>query len=345
MNLSRRTGLLLGSGVILTACGYVQADSRLPDFTAIFEQQSPAVVSVTVSTSEDTSPYMPPFDLDQFPEPWRYFFEPPEHQQPSPRRGQGFGSGFILSGDGYVVTNAHVLNNATDIEIKLQDQREYTAELVGADTLTDIALLKIDTGHLPSVTLGDSDDVKVGQWVLAIGAPFGFDYTVTQGIVSAVARSLPSETYVPFIQTDVAVNPGNSGGPLLDVDGKVIGVNSQIYSRSGGYQGLSFAIPVNVVKNVVAQIRDRGYVSRGWLGVAIQSVSQALAESFDLKRPIGALVASVAEGSPAEQAGIETGDIILEFIGKILSHLETRWRSQGPENRRPGARAPPPDVC
>lgn len=319
MNISRRAGLLLGSGGILAACGHVQADSRLPDFTAIFEQQSPAVVSVTVSISEDASPDMPQFDFDQLPEPWRYFFEPPEDQHPSPRRGQGFGSGFILSGDGYVVTNAHVVNNATDIEIKLQDQREYTAELVGADTLTDIALLKVDAGDLPSVTLGDSDDVKVGQWVLAIGAPFGFDYTATQGIVSAIARSLPSETYVPFIQTDVAVNPGNSGGPLLDADGKVIGVNSQIYSRSGGYQGLSFAIPVNVVKNAAAQIRERGYVSRGWLGVTIQSVSQDLADSFDLKRPTGALVASVAEGSPAEQAGLKTGDIILEFNGRPVT--------------------------
>lgn len=311
------TGLLL---FFLIGMSPLHADGQLPDFTRIFEQESKAVVRIEVTaTLENAQSDVPPFGFDQLPEPWRRFFEiPPGMQQPSPRQAQGFGSGFIFSEDGYIITNAHVVNNATNIVVGLQDQKEYTAELIGSDTLTDVALLKIAAKGLPVATFGDSDTIKVGQWVLAIGAPFGFDYTATQGIVSAVARNLPSETYVPFIQTDVAVNPGNSGGPLLDGDGKVIGVNSQIYSRTGGYQGLSFAIPVNVVESVVNQLRNRGQVSRGWLGVSIQNVDQTLAESFGLERPTGALIASVSDNSPAQKAGLKSGDIILEFNDRLV---------------------------
>ncbi|MEM7256628.1 MAG: Do family serine endopeptidase, partial [Pseudomonadota bacterium] len=231
----------------------------------------------------------------------------------------GFGSGFIISDDGFIVTNAHVIKDADTILVSLPDQRQFDATVIGADERTDIAVLKVNATGLPVLELGDSKSLKVGQWVLAIGSPFGFEYTATQGIVSALARSLPNDSYVPFIQTDVAVNPGNSGGPLFDLDGKVIGVNSQIFSRSGGYMGLSFAIPANTVRAVTDQLLSKGYVSRGWLGVTIQDVNQALADSFGLEVPAGALVASVTEGGPAAVAGIKTGDVILAFNGEEVS--------------------------
>ncbi len=293
----------------------------LPDFSTLIEEEGDAVVKISVTTSVTASTESQGFDLDQLPESQRRFFEQfPQFQDPTPRRGQGFGSGFIISEDGYVITNAHVVDNATEITVGLIDRREYTAELIGMDKPSDIALLKLDAQNLPVVQLGDSDDVKVGEWVLAIGSPFGFEYSATQGIVSAVARNLPADTYVPFIQTDVAVNPGNSGGPLFNTDGKVVGVNSQIYSRSGGYQGLSFAIPINVATNIAEQIKIKGYASRGWLGVLIQDVDQALAESFGLTKPEGALVADVTDDSPAEKAGLERGDIIVEFDGSPVTH-------------------------
>jgi len=293
----------------------------LPDFEALVKKHGPAVVkiSVTGSTPASFGGNQPEFNEQEMPEFFRRFFENmPRGQQP-PNPGMGFGSGFVISDDGFIVTNAHVVDNASEIQVSFPDRREYTAKLIGADERTDIALLKIDASDLPTVTLGDSSKLNVGQWVLAIGSPFGFEYTATQGIVSALSRSLPDGNYVPFIQTDVAVNPGNSGGPLFDTDGNVIGVNSQIYSRSGGYMGLSFAIPANVVKSVTEQLKQKGFVSRGWLGVLIQNVDKSLAESFGMDRPRGALVSRVTDDSPAGAAGVRTGDIILSFNGQPIS--------------------------
>ncbi|MFK7893500.1 MAG: Do family serine endopeptidase [Granulosicoccus sp.] len=296
----------------------------LPDFSGLVEEQGDAVVKISVlsTTTPAASSGMPGFDMDQIPEQFRRFFEqlPQGPQaQPQPRQGGGFGSGFIISEDGYVITNAHVVDNADEIRVGLNNRREYAATLIGSDTASDIALLKLDAEDLPTVKIGNSDKLKVGEWVLAIGSPFGFEHTATQGIVSALARSLPDDTYVPFIQTDVAVNPGNSGGPLFNTDGEVVGVNSQIYSRSGGYQGLSFAIPINVAMSIADQLRDKGFATRGWLGVSIQNVDQALAESFGLDKPTGALIAQVSKDSPAEKGGLNSGDIILEFNEKNVN--------------------------
>jgi len=310
---------ILAGTTFSIAAATAQADS-LPDFRALVESEGDAVVKISVRTESQVpaSGVPPEFNSDEIPEYFRRFFEQDPQNRP-PRQGAGFGSGFIVSEDGYVITNAHVVADATDIRVGLQDRHEYQAELIGLDRASDIALLKLDAQEeLPVVTIGDSDELSVGEWVLAIGSPFGFEHTATQGIVSALARSLPDDTYVPFIQTDVAVNPGNSGGPLFNTDGKVVGVNSQIYSRSGGYQGLSFAIPINVAMSIADQLKDKGYATRGWLGVTIQNVSQALAESFGLERPEGALVAQVSAGSPAEKGGIQSGDIILGFSGRAV---------------------------
>ncbi len=290
---------------------------EVPDFEQLVEQRGSAVVKISVTGTKQVS--MPDFQGQELPDPLRRYFENlPRNQMPDSQPSAGFGSGFIISEDGFVVTNAHVVDGATEITVTLPDRREFIAELIGSDESSDIAVLKVNASGLPWLTLGDSNSVKVGQWVLAIGSPFGFEYTATQGIISAVSRSLPEENYVPFIQTDVAVNPGNSGGPLFDTNGHVIGVNSQIYSRSGGYMGLSFAIPVDVVKSVVAQLKDTGYVSRGWLGVLIQNVDQSLAQSFGLDRSSGALVSKVTDNSPAESAGVKAGDIILSFNDTVI---------------------------
>lgn len=311
---------LITVSVIFGASAF--ADS-LPDFQSLVAKNGKTVVKISVTAESkgmNLGKHMPDFDSEEVPDFLRKFFEQmPNMPQQEPRRSQGFGSGFIISEDGYIVTNTHVVENATEIRVSMQDRSSYRAELIGSDKRSDIALLKIDAKDLPVAELGDSDDVRVGQWVLAIGSPFGFEYTATQGIVSAVARSLPDDTYVPFIQTDVAVNPGNSGGPLYDTEGRVIGVNSQIYSRSGGYMGLSFAIPVNVAKDIINQLKSKGYASRGWLGVMIQNVDQTLAESFGLSKPEGALVAQVTPDSPAETSGLEVGDIILEFDGAQIA--------------------------
>ncbi len=302
------------------------AQNSMPDYATLVEQQGQVVVKITArkhSTARSQSSQSP---LDQLPDELRRYFEqlpsnPNTPRAPQSRPSTGFGSGFIISSDGYIVTNHHVIENAEDIEVSLQNRKSYAATLVGSDPRTDLAVLKVDEEGLPAAQLGDIDSLKVGQWVLAIGSPFGFDYTATQGIVSALSRSLPSNdsNYVPFIQTDVAVNPGNSGGPLFDLDGRVVGVNSQIYTRSGGYMGLSFAIPVDVVKYVVEQLRETGSVRRGWLGVAIQEVDRALAESFGMDRPRGALVAGVTADSPADAGGLEAGDVILTFDGKSVA--------------------------
>ena len=300
--------------VILSPKSYAE----LPDFTEIVEEASPAVVKVLVEYESENPRYQE--ELEELPEYLRRFFDF-RGGPPVPRERAGMGSGFIISGDGYVVTNNHVVENARQVVVRLPDRQEFDAEVVGLDPRSDLAVLKIEGEGLPTVSLAEGRDVKVGQWVLAIGSPFGLDFSVTAGIVSALGRSLPTETgdnYVPFIQTDVAINPGNSGGPLFNLEGEVIGVNSQIFTRSGGSIGLSFAIPASVVRNVVAQIQETGVVERGWLGVSIQDVDRNLADSFGLDRPRGALIAQVGKDSPAEQAGLEPGDVILSFAGEAI---------------------------
>ncbi|MCL4137708.1 UNVERIFIED_CONTAM: hypothetical protein GTU68_036003 [Idotea baltica] len=288
----------------------------LPNFSALVDTEGDAVVKISVISLSGQEGFsgIPGLDLEQIPENYRRFFEQlPLNPDRGQRRGTGFGSGFIIDSEGYVITNAHVVEGAVDIKVGLHDRRELSATLVGTDKSSDIAVLKVEATNLPVVKIGDSDKIKVGEWVLAIGSPFGFEHTATQGIVSALSRSLPDETYIPFIQTDVAVNPGNSGGPLFNTSGDVIGVNSQIYSRSGGYQGLSFAIPINVAMSIAEQLRETGFATRGWLGVRIQNVDQSLAESFGLSRPEGALISEVTPDSPADKAGYLPGDIILSF--------------------------------
>lgn len=300
----------------------------LPDFTGLVNENSAAVVNISTSaksTAAATGGLPPGYNLPDIPEdsPFhdffkKYFGEIPEGQGPSQER-SSLGSGFIISQDGYVITNHHVVKDAEEIIVRLNDRREFVAELIGSDERSDIAVLKIEAIKLPVLKLGDSSNLNVGEWVLAIGSPFGFDASVTAGIISAIGRSLPNENYVPFIQTDVAINPGNSGGPLFNLDGEVIGVNSQIYSRTGGFMGLSFAVPVNVVENVYKQLKNKGRVSRGWLGVLIQDVTRELAESFDMDHPHGALIAKVLPDGPAEKAGIEVGDIVIKFNGGKVS--------------------------
>ena len=297
----------------------------LPDFTPLVEKNSAAVVNISTSSKASANGLSQGFNMPDIPEnsPFydffkKYFGDMPEGHGQSQER-SSLGSGFITSKNGYVITNHHVVKDADEIIVRLNDRREFIAELVGSDARSDIAVLKVDGDNLPFLKLGDSSKVNVGEWVLAIGSPFGFDYSVTAGIISAIGRSLPNENYVPFIQTDVAINPGNSGGPLFNLNGEVIGVNSQIYSRTGGFMGLSFAVPVNVVENVYKQLIDKGSVSRGWLGVLIQDVTRELAESFDMEHPHGALIAKVLPDGPAEKGGIEVGDIIVKFNGKEVS--------------------------
>jgi serine protease Do len=297
----------------------------LPDFTKMAETNSPAVVNIK-ATPEQKEPslsqreQMPRFGGPDgpgrpngpFSDFFRYFYDDRSKQRMPPRPSQG--SGFIVSKDGYIITNHHVVDGAGTLTVTLSDRREIVAKLIGSDERSDVAVLKIEVeGELPVVRFGSSEELKVGEWVLAIGSPFGFDYSVTAGIVSAKSRSLPQDNYVPFIQTDVAINPGNSGGPLFNMKGEVVGVNSQIYSRTGGFMGLSFSIPVDVVLNVYNQIKTSGTVSRGWLGVVIQDVTQELAESFGMQKPAGALVSKVIDNSPAKKGGIKVGDIIIVF--------------------------------
>ena len=298
--------------------------AALPDFSGLVERYGPAVVNISVVQGTKTAARVPRMqmpdndDLTPFfrnlPFPFQF---PDQPQERGPMR--GVGSGFIVSPDGVILTNAHVVDGADEVDVKLTDKREFTAKVLGVDKTTDIAVLKIAARDLPYVRIGDPKATKVGEWVVAIGQPFGFENTVTSGIVSAKSRSLPGDSYVPFIQTDAAVNPGNSGGPLFNLKGEVIGVNSQIFSRSGGFQGLAFAVPIDVAMQVKDEIQQHGKVSHGRLGIAIQEVNQALAQNFGLKSPTGALVASVEKGSPGAQAGIEPGDVILKLDGKEIS--------------------------
>ena len=298
------------------------AVQTLPDFTTIVEGNKAAVVNITstmkakASEDEDESAGMD--ENDPFYEFFRRFQGriPQQQQQPQPR--QGMGSGFIVEPGGVILTNAHVVEGADEVRVRLSDRREFKGKVLGVDHQSDIAVVKIDATGLPVVKFGDPAQVRVGQWVLAIGSPFGFENTATVGIVSATSRSLPDGTYVPFIQTDAAVNPGNSGGPLFNMKGEVIGITSQIYSRSGGYQGIAFAIPINVAAQVKEQLVKYGKVERGRIGVAIQEVSQSLAQSFGLDKPQGALVASVEPGGPADKAGIKPGDVLLAVNGKAV---------------------------
>jgi len=307
--------------VILASTPALAARGKLPDFAELAGQVSPAVVNIgtTLKQGSGQGNVPPGFRIPDVPEDsplyefFRRFFGEggPGGGGPEPR--SSLGSGFIISADGYVITNYHVVKDAEEIVVRLSDRREFVAELIGNDDRSDLAVLKIEADGLPVVKIGDSAKIRVGEWVVAIGSPFGFEHTVTAGIVSAKGRSLPNENYVPFIQTDVAINPGNSGGPLFNLDGEVVGVNSQIYSRTGGFMGLSFAIPMDVAVNVYQQIRDKGEVTRGWLGVLIQDVTRELAESFGMSKPHGALVSKVLPDSPADRAGLQPADIVVAY--------------------------------
>lgn len=314
--------------VLLSGCGSdteTQATGntavRLPDFTEIVKKVSPAVVNISTLPPESTGKNNGADGADKGSlENWlkRYFGSESQRGVPHSIPHPSLGSGFIISDDGYILTNRHVIRGAGRIVVKLSDRRQLLAEVIGTDKYSDVALLKVDATNLPTVEMGNPDQLEVGSWVLAIGSPFGFDTSVTAGIVSAKGRTLASEQYVPFIQTDVAINPGNSGGPLFNLKGQVVGINSQIYSRTGGYQGIAFAIPVDIAMSVAHQIKAQGRVKRGWLGVQIQNVSRELAQSFGLKRPRGALVARVFEDSPASGVGVHPGDIILKFNGQPI---------------------------
>ncbi|MDR2014595.1 MAG: DegQ family serine endoprotease [Azoarcus sp.] len=315
----------------------------LPNFADLVEKVSLAVVNISVDQAiqpgDDDNPFAgdPFFDfLRRFGVPTPYPGLPPSH--PSvPRTKQGIGSGFIVSDDGYVLTNAHVVGSSkAEVTVKLSDKREFKARVVGIDRRTDVAVVKIDAKNLPTVVIGNPDSARVGEWVAAIGSPFGFEHSVTAGIISAKARRLPDENYVPFIQTDVAINPGNSGGPLFDLDGRVIGVNSQIYSRSGGFMGISFAIPIDVAMKVKEQLVQHGRVQRGRLGVYIQDMSPELAPSFGLNAPRGALVAQVEPGSAAARAGMKPGDIVLKADGKEVNESNELQRAIG--DKQPGSK-------
>jgi serine protease Do len=296
------------------------AYGQLPDFADLVEDVAPAVVkinTVTKGSSRQSQQNLP----DQLPEIFRELLEQRNRQQQPPRQARSMGSGFVISEDGYLLTNHHVIDQADEIQVLFSDRREYSARVIGSDRRSDLALLKIEADNLPTVKFADADSLRAGEWVLAIGSPFGLDYSVAAGIVSAIGRSIPTEkgeNYVPFIQTDVAINPGNSGGPLFNLEGEVVGINSQIYSRSGGSIGLSFSIPTSVALSVVDQLKKNGKVQRGWLGVVMQDVNKALAESLELGKPQGALINAVEPDGPADKAGISPGDVIVRFDGQDI---------------------------
>jgi serine protease Do len=329
-------------------CATVLAQTQvLPDFTRLVDEQGNAVVNIstTQAARRNALPQVPGIEDEEIQEFFRRFIprqQPGPGQAPGPGQGpaprnesRSLGSGFIITSDGYILTNAHVVEAADEINVKFTDKREFKAKVIGADKRTDVALIKIEGSSLPVVKFGDPAKLKVGEWVVAIGAPFGFENSVTAGIVSAKGRSLPQENFVPFIQTDVAINPGNSGGPLFNMRGEVIGINSQIYSRTGGFMGLSFAIPIDVALDIQKQLREKGRVARGRIGVVIQEVTRDLATSFGLDRARGALVNSVEKGSPADKAGVEATDIIISFDGKQVESSSDLPRIVG--STRPGA--------
>lgn len=293
----------------LTISNAVSA-KELPDFTDLVEKQGAAVVNISTTKKISDAANLPEND------PFYEFFRRYSPQMPRDQETQSLGSGFIIAADGYILTNAHVVDHADKVTVRLTDKREFSAKVIGADKRTDVALLKIDASGLPKISVGDPNKLKVGEWVVAIGSPFGFDSSVTAGIVSAKGRSLPQDNFVPFIQTDVAINPGNSGGPLFNMNGEVVGINSQIYTRSGGSMGLSFAIPIDVATQIAEQLRSTGKVTRGRIGVTIQELTRELAESFGLTQAQGALISSVEKGGAAAKAGIEVSDVILKFDGK-----------------------------
>lgn len=323
-------------------CSFAVAQTRgLPDFTELVEKQGSAVVNISTTQVTRGQAQVTPFPFDEDDPAFEFFkrFIPraPGGGMPREFENKSLGSGFIISSDGYILTNAHVVDGADEVTVRLTDKREFKAKTIGTDKRTDVALIKIEAASLPVVKLADTNQLKVGEWVVAIGSPFGFDNSVTAGIVSAKGRSLPQESYVPFIQTDVAINPGNSGGPLFNMRGEVVGINSQIYSRSGGYMGVSFAIPIDVAMEVQNQLRATGKVSRGRLGIVIQEVSKELADSLALSKPIGAVVNAVEKGGPAEKAGLEPGDVILKFDGKTINNSADLPRMVGAV--RPGTRS------
>lgn len=322
-------GLVISLFLVLSsrpAAAYGPPDS-LAD---LVDKLGPAVVNIytTETVKAPITPYHYFFqDQQDIPEFFRRFFDvpPPRGGQQTPEREMkrtSLGSGIITSSDGYILTNNHVVENADKINVRLSTYEEHEAKVIGRDPKTDVALIKIDTGKaLPAVTFGDSDQLRVGDWVMAIGNPFGFEQTVTVGIVSAKGRSIGSETYEDFIQTDASINPGNSGGPLFDMNGRMVGINTAIFSRGGGNIGIGFAIPVNMTVNVMNQLKTKGKVIRGWLGVMIQQVTSDIAHSFGLERPIGALVGEITPGSPAQEAGIKPGDVIIEYNGKTIEQM------------------------
>lgn len=321
------SSLMLACTVVVSSPVLTAQAKDLPDFTELAEKQGPAVVNISITSVVHGAgtigfPGMPNDEaLQEF---LRRFGIPGMPGAPGQDGGQDYksqslGSGFIISSDGYILTNAHVVSEADEVLVKLYDKREFKAKIIGADKRTDVALIKIEATGLPKVTIGDPNALKVGEWVAAIGSPFGLENTMTAGIVSAKGRALPQENYVPFIQTDVAINPGNSGGPLFNLRGEVVGVNSQIYSKSGGSMGLSFSIPIDVAIDISNQLKTTGKISRGWLGIAIQEITKELAESFGMKNTNGALVAGVEKNSPADKGGLEAGDVILKFDSKPIN--------------------------
>jgi len=326
---------VIGFGLITTINTSAFAKD-LPDFTELAEKHGAEVVNISVTQNVHADPSAMPFPGMEGDEQMQEFFKrfgiPGMPGQGAPQqdyKSQSLGSGFIISSDGYILTNAHVVNEADEVIVKLYDKREFKAKIIGVDKRTDVALVKIEATGLPKVNVGDPAKLKVGEWVAAIGSPFGLENTMTAGIVSAKGRALPQENFVPFIQTDVAINPGNSGGPLFNLAGEVVGINSQIYSRSGGSMGLSFSIPIDVAIDISNQLKASGKITRGWLGIAIQEITKELAESFGMKNTNGALVASVEKNGPADKGGLEAGDVITKFDGKAITSSADLPRAVG----------------
>ncbi len=306
-----------------TAGAAAAARFNLPDFSPLVQANANSVVNISSDQISESGESHRRFDLPELPEdsPFRDFLDKFRDELPEQHESRSLGSGFVISTDGYILTSAHVISGAERIVVRFADRRELDADVVGADERSDVALLKVAAGDLEPVSIGDADALQVGEWVLAIGSPFGFESSATAGIVSAKGRSLPNENYVPFIQTDVAINPGNSGGPLFNLDGEVIGINAQIYSRTGGFMGLSFAVPINMAMRVAGDLRETGRVRRGWLGVAIQEVTQDLAESFGMDRPSGALISEILPDSPAMDSELVRGDVIVSFNGEGIRRM------------------------